>query len=54
MLTKPWREIVYPSGKTISQVKRYIQKATLFGNLNMPIYESKLVNLLCREIKCKD
>ncbi|HUH42467.1 MAG TPA: hypothetical protein VLZ29_05080, partial [Sulfurimonas sp.] len=24
---------------------RYIQEATLSGNLNMPVYESKLVNL---------
>ena len=23
-LTKPWIEIVYPNGKTISQVKRYV------------------------------
>jgi len=36
-ITRPWREIVYPSGKTISQVKRYIQKTTLSGSLNMPI-----------------
>jgi hypothetical protein len=27
-------------------INSYIQKATLFGDLNMPIYESKLVNFI--------
>jgi len=33
-----------PSGKIIAHDSRYIQEATLYGSLNMPIYESKLVN----------
>jgi hypothetical protein len=34
-----------PCGQLISQLKRYIQIAISSGNLNMPVYESKLVNL---------
>ena len=29
-LTKPWREIVNPTGTTISQVKRYVTKEHLY------------------------
>ena len=30
-------------------INSYIQEATLYGSLNMPIYESKLVNLIFGE-----
>ncbi|MFT5835504.1 MAG: hypothetical protein ACI9RG_000397 [Sulfurimonas sp.] len=28
------------------RINRYIQEATLSGNLDMPVYESRLVNLI--------
>jgi hypothetical protein len=37
--------INYPAGNSSAHFKRYIQEATSSGNLNMPIYESKMVNL---------
>jgi len=36
-ITKPWREIVYPTGKTISQVNRYLYKKG--GYISMQIYK---------------
>ncbi len=56
LLTNTRRPIIYPSGEIIAHDKRYIQEATLSGNLNMPTYKSKLVNEIQRNfygIFCK-
>jgi len=45
MYNKLVEPINYPAGNLLAHFKRYIQEATLSGNLNMPIYKSKSVNL---------
>ena len=42
---KPVEPINYPADNLSAHFKRYIQKAALYGSLNMPIYENRLVNL---------
>jgi hypothetical protein len=42
-INKPVEPINYLAGNLLAHFKRYIQVATLFGSLDMLVYESKLV-----------